>query len=117
MMSYNDLLKKATDSPLGKSALGVVVILLFGLQATSMIVMLNLYSKSEERNDRRMENLYKNMSKTADGLNALTQMVAVGFRGIEVTLHIPPADRGPMTSPTVTPPKPVTLTPPPSKEN
>lgn len=124
------LLKRATDSPLGKSALGVVVILLFALVVWLQISSRNelaasradaqtfrqqfmdLLIKEQDRNDKQRTAQWQALSKLADGLNAVGLATATGFARIEATLRILPADRVHMPEVPLTAPKPVELKPP-----
>lgn len=125
------LLKRATDSPLGKSALGVVVILLFALVIWLQISnrnelsanradaqefrkqFMDLLIKEQERNDKQRTAQWQAMSKIAEGLNAIALAEATGFARIESILHIPPDKRGPMQEPPMAAPKVAELKPPP----
>jgi type VI protein secretion system component VasK len=124
------LLKRATDSPLGKSALGVVVLLLFGLviwlqvsnrnelaanradAQTFRQQFMDLLIKEQDRNDKQRTAQWQALSKLADGLNSVGLATATGFARIEATLRIMPEDRGNMPTPKIAAPKPVELTPP-----
>ena len=124
------LLKWATESPLGKSALGFVVILLFGLVIWLQISnrselsanradaqefrkqFMDLLIKEQDRNDKQRTAQWQAMSKIADGLNAIGLATATGFARIEATLRILPADRGNMPPMPLAAPKMVELKPP-----
>jgi hypothetical protein len=85
------------------TALGVVIVLLFGQsyvqsrQADERFdKLLVLFSEHQKDMKDTARNQWQNQSKIADGLNAIALTVASGLARIEATLHIPPDKRGPL---------------------
>lgn len=94
------LLRQIVDSPLGKTALGVVVILLFVAnfwQQSSMRndarewrdKMFELHSRQEQSQAAANQRQWEAQSKTREA----TQSVAIALARIEALLFIPPEQR------------------------
>lgn len=95
-----EILKSIVDSPLGKTALGVVVIVLFGLNFWQQSAMRadsrewrdKIFALHEQqRLDQQSANVrqWEALSKCKDA----TQAVAIALARIEALLFIPPEQR------------------------
>ena len=112
------LLKTLTESPLGKTALGIVVLLCFGgmyLQfktstedaRLSREQLFKLFETHRSETASANTRQWQNMAEVAKAVNS----VAIALGRIEALLHVPPAERPRTTN--AEPPKMAEVKPPP----